>query len=195
MVEGGGLDATGAPKSLYMRGIFIQGGVKNHNQRVYPVSEIRNAVEQMNEKLREGYSICGESDHPEELNINIERISHLITEIYMDGPNGIGKLKILPTPQGNIIRTLLENEVKLGVSSRGKGNVNHIGEVTNFEIATVDIVMTPSAPAAYPSVVYESLNSKRGLIISDLAHAVQHDPKAQKFLSEELMDWVKKLKA
>lgn len=193
LVEGGGVREDGTPKDLYMRGIFIQGGVKNHNQRVYPVNEITHAVNQINEVLRRGESVLGEADHPAELNINLDRVSHMITEMYMDGNNGIGKLKILPTPMGNIIRTLLENKVKLGVSSRGSGNVDASGYVSDFEIVTVDIVARPSAPAAYPSAVYEAFNSRRGSVILDLAEAVSHDPKAQKYLEKELLDWIKKL--
>lgn len=196
LVEGGGLNEAGKPKDLYMRGIFVQGGVKNHNQRVYPISEIRSAVDQVNETLRRGESVLGEADHPEELNINIDRVSHMITEMYMEGGNGMGKLKILPTPMGNIVRTLLENGVKLGVSSRGSGNVNDIGEVSDFEIVTVDVVARPSAPEAYPKAVYEALNMRgRGPVIEDLAHAVINDPNAQSHLAKELLNWINNLKA
>lgn len=193
LVEGGGLREDGTPKDLFMRGIFIQGGVKNHNQRVYPVREISHAVNQINETLRRGESVLGEADHPAELNINLDRVSHMITEMYMDGNNGIGKLKILPTPMGNIIRTLLENKVKLGVSSRGSGNVNANGDVSDFEIVTVDIVARPSAPAAYPSAVYEALSGRRGNVIKDLSEAVCHDKQAQKYLEAELLNWIKSL--
>lgn len=196
LVEGGGVNENGKLKDLFMRGIFVQGGVKNHNQRVYPVNEIRLAVDSVNDILRRGESVLGEADHPEELNINLDRVSHMITEMYMDGPNGMGKLKILPTPMGNIVRTLLENGVKLGVSSRGSGNVNDRGEVSDFEIVTVDIVARPSAPEAYPRAVYEALNTRRrGPVIEDLAAAVKQDPKAQKFLAEELLNWINNLKA
>lgn len=185
----------GAPKQLYMNGIFIQGGVRNLNERVYPVSEIRRAVDNVNEILNKGESVLGEADHPEELNINLDRVSHMITKMWMDGPNGFGKLKILPTPMGNIVRTLLESGVKLGVSSRGSGNVTDDGEVSDFQIVTVDIVARPSAPNAYPKAVYEAKNGKRGSIIEDLAHAVQHDKKAQKHLTKELLEWINNLKA
>lgn len=196
VVEAGEQGLDGKSKDLFMRGIFVQGGVKNHNQRVYPVNEIRMAVDSINETLRRGESVLGEADHPEELNINIDRVSHMITEMYMDGPNGMGKLKILPTPMGNIVRTLLENQVKLGVSSRGSGNVNERGEVSEFEIVTVDIVARPSAPEAYPRAVYEALNMRRrGAVIEDLAHAVKHDPKAQGHLATELLNWINNLKA
>jgi hypothetical protein len=187
-------DAAGQGKNLYMSGIFIQGGIKNHNERVYPVSEIRSAVEFINQQIAEDLSICGELDHPAELNINLDRVSHVITQMWMDGPSGMGKLKILPTPMGNIVRTLLESGVKLGVSSRGSGNVSDNGEVSDFQIVTVDIVARPSAPNAYPVPVYETLNNKRSKVVEDLARAVQHDQRAKAFLKDELMSWVKNLK-
>src|SRR3954471_8672316 len=123
------LPDEGSEKSLYMKGIFIQGGVRNFNERVYPVKEISRAVDRVNEILSKGESVIGECDHPEELTINLDRVSHIITQMWMDGPNGMGKLKILPTPKGNIIKTLIEANVKLGVSSRGVGNVDDRGEV------------------------------------------------------------------
>ena len=118
----------------------------------------------------------------------------MITQMWVDGNNGMGKLKILDTPKGQIIRTLIEADAKLGVSSRGVGNVDDRGEVSQFEIITVDVVARPSAPNAYPKPVYESLNSKRGKIIYDLAEVVKHDKKAQKYLTEELIGWINKLK-
>lgn len=181
-------------KSLWMKGIFIQGGVRNLNERVYPVREIAKAVEHMNDVLKRGESVLGECDHPEELTINLDRVSHMITEMYMDGSYGMGKLKILPTPMGNIIRTLVEAGVKLGVSSRGSGNVNSGGEVSDFEIVTVDVVARPSAPNAYPKPVYESLNTRRGRVIEDLARSMSHDPKAQRHLERELLTAIAKLK-
>ena len=140
-------------KNLYMKGICIQGGVRNANQRVYPVREIGRAVTTLSEQIQGGYSVLGEVDHPEGLNINLDRVSHMITEMWMDGPNGYGKLKILPTPMGQLVRTMLESGVKLGVSSRGSGNVSESGsgEVSDFEIITVDVVAQPSAPGAYPT--------------------------------------------
>ena len=104
-------------KNLFMKGIFIQGGVRNQNQRVYPIDEISRAVDSVNEKLKSGYSVLGEADHPEELTVNLDRVSHMITEMWMDGKNGFGKLKIIPTPMGNIVQTLLDSGAKLGVSS------------------------------------------------------------------------------
>jgi len=111
-------------KDLYMKGICIQGDQKNANQRIYPVREINTAVKTLNEQITGGYSVLGEIDHPEDLKINLDRVSHMITEMWMEGANGYGKLKILPTPMGKVIETMLGAGVKLGVSSRGSGNVN-----------------------------------------------------------------------
>ncbi len=188
------VEADDGGKSLYLQGCFIQGDVKNQNQRVYPVSEISNAVGTIMEQIKNGESVLGECDHPEELTINIDRVSDMITEMSMHGADGVGKMKVLPTPCGNIVKTLIENGVKLGVSSRGSGNVDDSGYVSEFEIITVDIVARPSAPGAYPQAVYEALGYKRyGNNLADLAEAVQHDRKAQKYLTKGTIDWIKNL--
>lgn len=181
-------------KDLYMRGIFIQGGVKNQNQRVYPVNEINMAVKTLKERITKGYSVLGEADHPEDLNINLDRVSHVIVDMNMNGNDGIGKLKMLPTPMGNVCKTLLESGVKLGVSSRGSGDVDANGQVSNFEIITVDIVANPSAPEAYPTPIYEQLmNHRRGNVMWDVATAVKHDSRAQRYLQEEVVKFIRDL--
>ena len=183
-------------KNLYMKGIFIQGGVKNANERVYPVNEIENAVDTLNKQISEGNSVLGEVDHPDDLKINLDRVSHMITNMWMDGPNGFGKLKILPTPMGQLIKTMLESGVKLGVSSRGSGNVNESdGRVSDFEIITVDIVAQPSAPKAYPKAIYESLhNMKYGHKVLEIAKEARGDKKVERFLEQEVMRLIKDLK-
>ena len=184
-------------KDLYMKGICIQGGIKNANQRVYPVQEIAKATKTLNDQITSGYSVLGEVDHPDDLKINLDRVSHMITEMWMDGPNGYGKMKILPTPMGSLVKTMLESGVKLGVSSRGSGNMNEYGsgEVSDFEIITVDVVAQPSAPGAYPTPIYEHLmNTKGGNMAKGLAAEVRNDPKAQKFLKEALTNIIKDLK-
>jgi len=178
-------------KDLYMKGVCIQGDVRNANQRVYPVNEIGRAVKTLNDQISGGYSVLGEVDHPDGLNINLDRVSHMITEMWMDGPNGYGKLKILPTPMGNLVRTMLENGVKLGVSSRGSGNVSEDGRniVSDFEIITVDAVAQPSAPGAYPTPIYEHLmNTRGGYQAYKLAEATKHDDQAQKYLKNQLIN-------
>jgi hypothetical protein len=187
-------DANG--KSLYMKGIFIQGGVKNANERIYPVSEIENAVQTLNEQISDGHSVLGEVDHPDDLKINLDRVSHMITSMWMDGANGFGKLKILPTPMGQLVKTMLESGVKLGVSSRGSGNVNDMdGKVSDFEIVTVDIVAQPSAPNAYPKAIYEGMmNMKHGHRLLSIAKDMRGDKKIQKYLAEEVKRLISELK-
>lgn len=183
-------------KSLYMKGIFIEGGLKNANQRVYPVNEIGRAVQSIKEQLKSGYSVLGEVDHPTNLRINLDRVSHMIEDMWMDGAKGCGKLKILPTPMGNLVRTMLESGVKLGVSSRGSGNVSEgTGHVSDFEIVTVDIVAQPSAPNAYPQAVYESLmNMYGGHKILSMAGEMETDPRVRKHVTEAVKRLINELK-
>jgi hypothetical protein len=183
-------------KNLYMRGIFVQGGVRNANKRVYPVHEIKKAVDVLNEQIKSGQSIFGEGDHPEDLKINIDRISHIIQEMWMDGPNGFGKLKVIDTPMGEIVKKIIGCGGKLGVSSRGSGNVNEAsGDVSDFEMITVDIVAQPSAPNAYPTPIYEGMmNMKNGHKLLEVAGEIGKDYKAQKYLKESVIRLIKELK-
>jgi len=184
-------------KDLYLKGICIQGGVRNANQRVYPVTEISRAVNTLNDQIKGGYSVLGEVDHPEGLNINLDRVSHMITDMWMDGPNGYGKLKVIPTPMGQLVQTMINNGVKIGVSSRGSGNVKEdgSGEVSEFEIITVDAVAQPSAPGAYPTPIYEHLlNSRGGYQAMNMARELNGDEKAQKYLKESLVNIINGLR-
>ncbi len=180
-------DGDNGGKSLYLNGICIQGDIRNANQRVYSSQEIGRAVKTLNEQIAGGYSVLGEVDHPQDLRINLDRVSHMITKMWMDGPNGYGKLKILPTPMGQLVQTMLQSGVKLGVSSRGSGEVDSSGNVQGFEIITVDVVAQPSAPGAYPTPVYEHLmNNTGGYQAFRIAQEVKGDPQAQKYLAESL---------
>jgi hypothetical protein len=189
-------EASDDGKNLYMKGICIQGGVENANQRVYPVSEISTAVKTVMEQIKDGNSVLGEVDHPDDLKINLDRVSHMIEQMWMEGPNGFGKMKILPTPMGNLVKTMLESGVKLGVSSRGSGNVNdHDGTVSDFEIVTVDVVAQPSAPNAYPTAIYEGMmNMNNGHQLFELAREAGNDKKVQKYLKSEVLKLIQDLK-
>ena len=167
----------------YLSGIFMQADIVNGNQRVYPLSEIKNAVEGVNKKISEGYTIYGELNHPDNLSIDLNNVSHIITEMRCEGANAIGKAKILNTPKGQIVKAILEGGGKLGVSSRGSGNVVE-GKVNTFSLVTVDIVAQPSAPNAYPDHVMEALSDNQK--IQTLAEAVCHDEKAQMYLALEM---------
>jgi len=182
-------------KELFMQGLFIQGDVKNQNGRVYPRTEIAKAVESVRTRLQKGETVMGELDHPEELQINLDRVSHIITDMHVDDANGLGKLKIIETPMGNIAKALLKAGAKLGVSSRGSGNVNESDKVSDFDIVTVDIVAQPSAPDAYPKTIYESLfNMRGGAVLHELASSVTHDKSAEKYLMKSITDFINELK-
>lgn len=184
-------EASADGKSAILSGIFMQADIKNRNGRVYPSTEISEAVKLAQATIKERNGIMGELDHPQTLSINLDRVSHVITEMSMQGSNAVGKAKMLNTPMGNIARELVGNGVALGVSSRGAGQVNEDGGVSGFQFVTVDIVAQPSAPNAYPSTIYESLEmAKNGHNILDLAEAVREDGSAQKYLKEEILKWL-----
>ena len=188
--------ADGSGKNLYLKGICIEGGVRNANERVYPVNEIAKAVDTVNEQIKTGHSVLGEVDHPEDLKINLDRVSHMIEKMWMDGAAGYGKLKILPTPMGELVKTMLTSGVKLGVSSRGSGNVNDAnGHVSDFEIVTVDVVAQPSAPNAYPTAIYEGLlNHAGGARLLEMFKDPANSNKAQRYVKGEVMRLIRGLK-
>ena len=188
--------ADGSGKNLYLKGICIEGGVRNANERVYPVNEIAKAVDTVNEQIKTGHSVLGEVDHPEDLKINLDRVSHMIEKMWMDGAAGYGKLKILPTPMGELVKTMLTSGVKLGVSSRGSGNVDDAnGHVSDFEIVTVDVVAQPSAPNAYPQAIYEGLlNHAGGARLLEMFKDPAQSNKAQRYVKGEVMRLIRGLK-
>lgn len=178
-------------KNAWLSGIFMQAGLKNRNGREYPLTEISSAVKSAQQMIKERNGIMGELDHPQTLTINLDRVSHVITELRMDGNNAIGKAKMLNTPMGNIAKEFINNNVQLGVSSRGAGQVNESSGVTGFQFVTVDVVAQPSAPDAFPNAVYESLQMYRsGKKILDLAEATREDPHAQAYLKREILKWL-----
>lgn len=190
-------DVSGSgQKNLYLKGICIEGDKRNANERIYPRHEILKAVETINEQIRQGNSVLGEVDHPDDLKINLDRVCHSVEGMWMDGHAGCGKLKILPTPMGNLIKTLLTSGVKLGVSSRGSGNVDdRTGHVSDFEIVTIDVVAQPSAPNAYPTAIYEGMiNMKHGHRILEMAREAGEDDRVRKYLAREVKRLIQDLK-
>ena len=178
-------------KHMWLSGICMQSSIKNRNGRNYPLNEIAAAVQNAQARIKECNGIFGELDHPQTLNINSDRISHVVTEMWMNGNDAYGKAKLLNTPMGNIAQELLRSGVKIGVSSRGAGNVNESGDVSGFQFITYDIVVTPSAPNAYPGLVYESLErAQNGNKILTLAEQVRYDDAAQKYFKREIMKWL-----
>lgn len=175
-------------KKFFLKGIYMQADIKNRNGRTYPLSEISQAVSNAANTIKVHGGIFGELDHPQTLTINMDRISHVIKELYMDGSNAIGKAEMLDTPMGQIAKTLAESGARYGVSSRGTGDVDEDGNVKLFKFVTCDLVITPSAEGAMPNPIYEALQQEvRGRKIMTLAEAVQHDPKAQEYLKKEVL--------
>jgi hypothetical protein len=189
-------EAHDGGKNLYLKGICIEGDKRNANDRIYPAHEIRQAVETINEQIKTGHSVLGEVDHPDDLKINLDRVSHMIENMWCEGATGYGKLKILPTPMGELVKTMLTNGVKLGVSSRGSGNVDdRTGHVSDFEIVTVDVVAQPSAPNAYPTAIYEGLlNHAGGQKLLEMFKDPAKSSKAQRYVKDEVMRLIRGLK-
>lgn len=177
-------------KSMWLNGVCMQSSIKNRNGRNYPLKEISEAVLNAQTRIKENNGIFGELDHPQTLNINSDRISHVITEMWMSGNDAYGKAKLLNTPMGLIAQELLKSGVKIGVSSRGAGNVTESGDVNGFQFVTYDIVITPSAPGATPGMMYESLMSKQGQKVQTLSEQLRADPAAQKYFVKEIKNWL-----
>lgn len=186
-------------KHWYLQGIFMQGEIENLNGRIYPRSEIEFAVNQLNEKIelfkqKKGPALMGELDHPDKLTVNLDRVSHTIDEIHMEGNNGVGKMKILSkVPCGKIVEGFLEEGIPLGVSTRGSGEVDdYTNMVSDFDIITIDIVATPSAMDARPTAIYEQLSkNSRGqkLLNNAQDYIVTNNPRFKNSLNEDIVSW------
>ena len=149
-------------KTLVIEGVFMQADSKNRNGRIYPKSILEKAVEKyVTEQVNTGRAV-GELNHPEGPTINLDKVSHKITDLHFEGSNVVGKASILQTPMGKIVEGLLEGGVKLGVSSRGMGSLvqkNGVMQVKDaFMLSTVDIVQDPSAPEAFVNGIMEGVD-------------------------------------
>ena len=148
-------DGAGPGKNYFIQGVFLQANLQNRNGRVYPIEILEREVHRYNSAYVSQHRALGELGHPDGPTINLERTSHLIVDLFKEGNNFIGKAKILDTPHGKIVKNLIDEGVKLGVSSRGMGSLKEnsrgVQEVQDdFYLATAaDIVADPSAPAAF----------------------------------------------
>ena len=153
-------DKQGGGKNYKIKGIFLQADIKNRNGRVYPMEVLEKEVNRYNKKFINENRAYGELGHPEGPTVNLERVSHMVTELYPDGKNFIGEAKIMETPMGKIVKSLMNEGGKLGVSSRGMGSLdqkkgaNYVRD--DFYLATAaDIVADPSAPNAFVEGIME----------------------------------------
>ena len=147
-------------KSHFIEGVFLQGEIKNRNGRMYPISTLQREAKNYNTKYIEKGRALGELGHPDGPTINLDRVSHLITSLKQEGNNYVGKARLLDTPMGNIAKNLIDEGVKLGVSSRGLGTIRERDGVKvvmdDFMLATAaDIVADPSAPDAFVNGIME----------------------------------------
>ena len=155
------VESKNGKKSLYIEGVFLQGNIKNRNGRMYPMETLRREVSRYNEANVNAGRALGELGHPDGPTVNLDRVSHKIVSLKESGDNFIGKAKILGTPMGKIAANLVEEGVKLGVSSRGIGSLKMTREGCNivgddFMLATAaDIVADPSAPDAFVEGIME----------------------------------------
>ena len=147
-------------KNHFIEGVFLQGEIKNRNGRMYPISTLQREAVNFNKKYIEKGRALGELGHPDGPTINLDRVSHLITSLKQEGNNYVGKARLLDTPMGNIAKNLIDEGVKLGVSSRGLGTIRERDGVKvvmdDFMLATAaDIVADPSAPDAFVNGIME----------------------------------------
>jgi len=182
------IEGAAPQKFYYLTGLFLEGEVPNQNGRKYPRGEIASAVDKLNKKISENGPIPGELDHPDGMNLNFDRLAVGITEMKMDGNNGVGRMRVVPEGLGKIVEGAIQAGIRVGVSSRGTGNVDSQGVVSDFDIVTVDAVLNPSAPHAYPTAsLAESIAQyKSGLESMKLIEYAQHDPIAQRYLEKEI---------
>ncbi len=153
-------EGKGADKKLYIEGVFLQSEIKNRNGRMYPFSVLEKEVNRYNEEYVKTSRALGELGHPDGPTVNLDRVSHRITSLTAEGNNFIGRAQIMNTPMGNIAKALLEDGVKLGVSSRGMGSIDKREDcgvvMDDFMLATAaDIVADPSAPDAFVNGIME----------------------------------------
>ena len=153
----------GGSKNYFIEGVFMQGGIKNRNGRMYPMETLNKEVQRYNDQFVKTNRAYGELGHPDGPTINLERVSHMIKDLRQEGNDFVGKAKIMDTPYGKIVKSLIDEGAQLGVSSRGMGslrqNSDGINEVQgDFQLATAgDIVADPSAPNAFVNGVMEGV--------------------------------------
>ena len=153
-------EAAGKEKSYKIKGTFLQADVKNRNGRIYPMAILEKEVGRYNKEFIQKKRAFGELGHPDGPTVNLERVSHMITDLYPDGKNFIGEAKIMDTPYGKIVKNLIDEGAMLGVSSRGMGSLEPKGGAQvvrkDFYLATAaDIVADPSAPNAFVEGIFE----------------------------------------
>ena len=174
-------------KEYFIEGVFMQADIKNRNGRIYPKQVMKNEVERYKKDFIEKQRAFGELGHPDGPTINLDKVSHMITKLEEDGSNFMGRAKILTTPNGQIVRNLLDDGAKLGVSSRGLGSLEQKGGAQvvkdDFQLATAaDIVADPSAPEAFVEGIMEGVEwvMENGILKAREMEAMQDELRSAK---------------
>lgn len=183
-------------KQYYIKGIFLQGNVKNRNGRRYPLQTLQKEVGRyVREQINKNRAV-GELGHPNGPTINLDKASHKIIELFQEGENYIGKALILDTPNGKIVKNLLDAKVQLGVSTRGMGSIKNVNGVDvvqeDFILATIDIVSDPSAPDAFVNGIMENKEYflENGILVEKDLQTLREEILLEAF--DELMDRIRK---
>lgn len=148
-----------APSNMFIQGPFLMADKPNRNNRIYPLNEMIEEVNRYSTEIIKSNRATGELNHPTTPDVNLERACHLVTELRQDGNIFVGKSKVLSTPMGQVVRSLMMDGVKLGVSSRALGRVedkNGYGHVSDFKLVAIDVVADPSVPTAFVNGILES---------------------------------------
>ncbi len=181
-------------KSFYISGPYLQADVKNGNGRTYPQKVLEGQVQTYSSTRIKDNRAMGELGHPSTTEINLDRVSHLIKELKMDGKNGIGKSLVMDTPMGKIAKSLIESGVKLGVSTRGVGTLKENIVQNDFRLITVDIVADPSAPDAFVNGILESQTEwimENGILVEkDIEELVEN---LNKYANEDIVSATRKV--
>lgn len=183
-------------KKTYLAGCFMEHSVQNQNGRTYSKSDMEATIKKINDAAAAGRHILNELDHPKTLEVSLANVSHRLVEAKMNGNQVWCKAEVLEMhPSGAILKSLIDHNVGVGMSSRGGGSLNEsTGMVSNFNFVCCDAVATPSCRSAYPETLQEQLMmSKRGEIITDLSENLNHDPIAQKYFEIEMKKFIESL--
>ncbi len=194
IIEEDSLEEGKKEKSFYITGPYLQADVKNGNGRTYPQKVLENQVKVYADSRIKNSRAMGELGHPSTTEINLDRVSHLIKELKMDGKNGIGKSLVMDTPMGKIAKSLIESGVKLGVSTRGVGTLKENIVQNDFRLITVDIVADPSAPDAFVNGILESQTEwimENGILIEKEVEKLFE--KLDKYAAEDILSATKKV--
>jgi len=177
----------GKGKDYFIEGVFMQADIKNRNGRIYPMEVMEKEVERYTKEFVEKQRAFGELGHPEGPTINLDKVSHLIESLTLEGKNYVGKAKILSTPNGEIVKALINDGAKLGVSSRGLGSLEQKGGAQmvkgDFQLATAgDIVADPSAPEAFVEGIMEGVEwvYQNGILTAVQVEQMQNELKTAK---------------